>query len=93
MELPEELTDSTLDGTRKASLTELSTVPILIIDNLQMRKLRPTTTEDLLELTMRRYERASTILSSNRPWRTGARVSAPPLRSPPSSTASCAMPT
>ncbi len=65
--LLEELTDATLDGTRKDVFTELSTVPLLIIDDLGMRKLPPTAAEDLLELIMRRYERASTILTSNRP--------------------------
>ncbi|MBC8089114.1 MAG: ATP-binding protein [Phycisphaerae bacterium] len=60
--------DATLDGTRKEVFTELSTVPPLIIDDLGMRKLPPTAAEDLLELIMRRYERASTILTSNRPF-------------------------
>ena len=32
-----------------------------------MRKLPATAAEDLLELIMRRYERVSTLLSSNRP--------------------------
>jgi DNA replication protein DnaC len=32
--LLEELTDATLDGTRKEVFTELSTVPLLIIDDL-----------------------------------------------------------
>ena len=32
-----------------------------------MRKLPHTAAEDLLELIMRRYERASTMLTSNRP--------------------------
>ncbi len=32
-----------------------------------MRKLAPTAAEDLLELIMGRYERASTLLTSNRP--------------------------
>lgn len=58
---------SRLDGTRKEIFTALSTVPLLIIDDLGMRKLPPTAAEDLLELIMRRYERASTILTSNRP--------------------------
>ena len=65
--LLEELTDATLDGTRKEVFAALSTVPLLIIDDLGMRKLPPTAAEDLLELIMRRYERASTILTSNRP--------------------------
>ncbi len=67
MGLLEELTDATLDGTRTAVLTELSTVPVLIIDDLGMRKLQPSTAEELPELIMRRYERATTILISNRP--------------------------
>ncbi len=65
--LLEELADATLDGTRKAYLADLATVPLLIIDDLGMRKLPHTAAEDLLELIMRRYERASTLLTSNRP--------------------------
>jgi DNA replication protein DnaC len=65
--LLEELADASLDGTRKEYLTELATVPLLIVDDLGMRKLPHTAAEDLLELIMRRYERASTVLTSNRP--------------------------
>jgi DNA replication protein DnaC len=65
--LLEELTEATLADTRKAYLTELGTVPLLIIDDLGMRKLPHTAAEDLLEVIMRRYERASTLLTSNRP--------------------------
>lgn len=65
--LLEELAEATLAGTRKDYLTELATVPLLIIDDLGMRKLTHTAAEDLLELIMRRYERASTLLTSNRP--------------------------
>jgi DNA replication protein DnaC len=42
-------------------------VPLLIIDDLGMRKLPMTAAEDWLEIVMRRYERASTLLTSNRP--------------------------
>jgi DNA replication protein DnaC len=65
--LLEEIADATLDGTRKDLLTDLSTIPLLIIDDLGMRKLPHTAAEDLLEVIMRRYERASTLLTSNRP--------------------------
>jgi DNA replication protein DnaC len=65
--LIEELADATIDGTRKQYFADLSTVPLLIVDDLGMRKLPHTAGEDLLELIMRRYERASTILTSNRP--------------------------
>lgn len=51
--LLEELAEATLAGTRKDYVTELATVPLLIIDDLGMRKLAHTATDDLLELIMR----------------------------------------
>lgn len=66
-QLIEDIADATIDGTRKDLLAELTAVPLLIIDDLGMRKLPHTAAEDLLELVMRRYERASTLLTSNRP--------------------------
>lgn len=65
--LIEEIAEATLDGERKQYFAELAAVPLLIVDDLGMRKLPHTAAEDLLELVMRRYERASTILTSNRP--------------------------
>src|SRR5215211_9190511 len=61
------LADAVVDGTRKQYMTELTAVPLLIIDDFGMRKLPLTAAEDLLEIVMRRYERASTLLTSNRP--------------------------
>jgi len=43
----------------------VTTVPLLISDDLGMRKLPITAAEDLLEIIMRRHERASTLLTSN----------------------------
>lgn len=65
--LLDELAEATLDGTRKEYLDTLVTVPLLILDDLGMRKLPLTAAEELLELIMRRYERASTLVTSNRP--------------------------
>ncbi len=65
--LIEQIAEAAVDGTRKTLLADLATVPLLIIDDLGMRKLPHTAAEDLLELIMRRYERASTLLTSNRP--------------------------
>jgi DNA replication protein DnaC len=65
--LLEEIADASLDGTRKDLLADWATVPLLIVDDLGMRKLPHPAAEDLLELVMRRYERASTIRTSNRP--------------------------
>ena len=65
--LLEQLAEATIDGSRKQLMTELSTMPLLILDDFGMRKLPLTAAEDLLEIVMRRYERASTLLTSNRP--------------------------
>jgi DNA replication protein DnaC len=65
--LLEELADAIADGIRKQFLANLTSVPLLILDDIGMRKLPMTAAEDLLEIIMRRYERASTMLTSNRP--------------------------
>jgi len=65
--LLEELADAALEGKRKQHMQWLTSVPLLIIDDFGMRKLPLTAAEDLLEIIMRRYERASTLLTSNRP--------------------------
>jgi DNA replication protein DnaC len=65
--LLDELADAVTDGTRKEYIESISTVPLLIIDDFGMRKLPHTAAEDLLEIIMRRYERFSTLLTSNRP--------------------------
>ncbi len=65
--LIEDLVDATLDERRKKYMADLTSVPLLIIDDLGMRQLPVSAAEDLLEIIMRRYERASTILTSNRP--------------------------
>ena len=65
--LLEDLAEATVEDRRKQFMDSISTVPLLIIDDFGMRKLPPTAAEDLLEIIMRRYERASTLLTSNRP--------------------------
>jgi DNA replication protein DnaC len=62
--LLDELAEATLDGTPKEYLDSLVAVPLLILDDFGMRL---TAAEELLEVIMRRYERASTLLTSNRP--------------------------
>ena len=65
--LLDELADAVAGGTRKEYMESVETVPLLIIDDFGMRKLPHTAAEDLLEIIMRRYERFSTLLTSNRP--------------------------
>src|ERR1700734_951707 len=65
--LLDDLAEAVADGSRKEFMESLATVPLLIIDDFGMRKLPLTAAEDLLEIVMRRYERASTLFTSNRP--------------------------
>jgi DNA replication protein DnaC len=65
--LLDELADASLDGSRKDYIEWIVSLPLLILDDLGMRKLPLSAAEDLLEIIMRRYERASTIVTSNRP--------------------------
>ena len=65
--LLDELAEAAIDGSRREFMDSVVAWPLLIIDDLGMRKLPLTAAEDLLEIIMRRYERASTIVTSNRP--------------------------
>jgi DNA replication protein DnaC len=65
--LLDELAEAVAEDRRRDYIESISTAPLLIIDDFGMRKLPHTAAEDLLEIIMRRYERASTLLTSNRP--------------------------
>ncbi|MCX6984800.1 MAG: IS21-like element helper ATPase IstB, partial [Lentisphaerae bacterium] len=65
--LVDELAEAVLDGKRKERLKDLTEVHLLIIDDLGMKRLPHTAAEELLEIIMRRYEKTSTIITSNRP--------------------------
>ena len=67
------------------NIWSLVSVPLLIIDDFGMRKLPLTAAEDLLEIIMRRYERASTLLTSNRPVEDWGKLLGDAARSPPCS--------
>ena len=49
-------------------------MPLLIIDDFGMRKLPLTALEELLELIVRRYERANTLVTSNRRVEDGGKL-------------------
>jgi DNA replication protein DnaC len=65
--LLDDLAEAVVEDRRRDYVESVSTVPLLIIDDFGMRKLPHTAAEDLLEIVMRRYERCSTLLTSNRP--------------------------
>ena len=62
----QEITEATHLGTRKKVMLTLAEAELLIIDDLFLRKLPRDAGDDLLEIIMNRYEKKSTILTSNR---------------------------
>src|SRR5260370_588648 len=65
--LLDNLAEAVAEGTRKQLMESVASVPLLIIDDFGMRKLPHTAADDLLEILIQRYKRASTLLTSNRP--------------------------
>ncbi len=53
---------------------QLKTADLLLIDDLFLRKLPPQAGDELAEVLMSRYEKASTIVTSNRPLKDWARL-------------------
>jgi len=52
--LLDELAEASIDGTRREQMELFAAAPLLIVDDLGMRKLPATAAEDLLEIVMRR---------------------------------------
>lgn len=66
-DLAQDLAEAQALGTRKELTARLCKVDLLVLEDLGMRRLPPTAAEDLLEVFMRRYEKGSIILTTNRP--------------------------
>jgi len=66
-DLAQDLAEAQATGTRRELITKLCTVDLLVLEDLGMKRLPPTAGEDLLEIFVRRYEKAATIVTTNRP--------------------------
>jgi len=66
-DLLEDLAEAAATGQRRSCIADLTRVPLLIIEDLGLRKVPPSAAEDLLEILHRRYQKTSTVISSNRP--------------------------
>ncbi len=66
-DLAQDLAEADSTGARKELVARLCKVDLLVLEDLGMRRLPPTAAEDLLEVFVRRYERGSVILTTNRP--------------------------
>ena len=52
---------------RKQLVTRLTKIDLLVIEDFGMKRLGPNAAEDLLEVFVRRHERGSTLVTTNRP--------------------------
>jgi DNA replication protein DnaC len=65
-DLAEDMAEANATGTRKEA-DNLCKVDLLVLEDLGMKRLPPTAAEDLLEIVVRRYEKGSIIMTTNRP--------------------------
>lgn len=66
-ELLDAIIEANATDNRKLITSKLLKPDLLIIDDLGMKKLNQERSDELLEIIMKRYEKASTIMVSNRP--------------------------
>ncbi len=66
-DLAQDMAEAEATGTRKDLVDNLCKVDLLVLEDLGMKRLPPTAAEDLLEIVVRRYEKGSIIMTTNRP--------------------------
>lgn len=66
-DLAQDFSEAEATGERRELVQRMTRVDLLAIEDFGMRKLGPNATEDLLEVFVRRHERASTLITTNRP--------------------------
>ena len=73
-QLIEDLAEARELGQLRAYRQQLKTVDLLLIDDLFLRKLPAQAGDELADVLMSRYEKASTLVTSNRPFEDWARL-------------------
>ena len=73
-QLIEDIVEARALGNMRQYRAQLKGVDMLLIDDLFLRKLPPGASDELADLLMSRYEKASTIITSNRPFDDWARL-------------------
>jgi len=66
-DLAQDFAEAEATGERRELVEELVRVDLLAIEDFGMRKLGPTAAEDLLEIFVRRHEKGSILITTNRP--------------------------
>jgi DNA replication protein DnaC len=66
-DLAQDFTEAEATSQRRELVEQLTRVDLLVLEDFGMRKLGPNAAEDLLEVFVRRHEKASTLITTNRP--------------------------
>jgi DNA replication protein DnaC len=66
-DLVQDFAEAEATGQRRDLVEQLTRVDLLVLEDFGMRKLGPNAAEDLLEVFVRRHEKASTLITTNRP--------------------------
>ena len=66
-DLAQDVAEADATGERRELVKKLVRTDLLVIEDFGMKTLGPRAAEDLLEVFVRRHERASTIITTNRP--------------------------
>ncbi|MGH7461129.1 MAG: ATP-binding protein [Longimicrobiales bacterium] len=66
-QLIEDVTEARELGELRKLRTQIANAELLVIDDLFLRKLPPQAGDELADVLMARHEKASTIITSNRP--------------------------
>jgi DNA replication protein DnaC len=66
-DLAQDFAEAEATGERRDLVDQLIRVDLLVLEDCGMKKLGPSGAEDLLEIFVRRHERASTLITTNRP--------------------------
>jgi len=66
-DLAQDFAEAEAAGGRRELVQQLTAVDLLAIEDFGMRKLGANAAEDLLEVFVRRHEKASTLITTNRP--------------------------
>ncbi len=74
LQLVEDLTEARELGELRKLGTQIRAAELLLLDDLFLRKLPPHAGDELADVLLGRYERASTIITSNRPLDDWARL-------------------
>jgi len=68
LQLVEDLAEARELGTLRKLRAQLQAIDLLVIDDLFLRRLPPHAGDELADVLMSRYEKRSTLLTSNRPF-------------------------